>query len=174
MSVKLTENNFLEGGIFFDVIVNKELPIPTEILTYLYGNCFQMGKLQQINLLKHIWKLKGVEMFKCLCQSHDHLVTKEEYFEQLSLQNPLKSEDFMENGQLHNFSLKTELPMDLLLLEHVWGRLTYFNQIPTGKCFKRDEYMLQLMKEASNLKYPHVEYFICTCEKHLNFFYNPI
>ena len=167
MSVKLTVNDFSEGGRFFNLSIEKKLPIPKQILDHLYGNCFQMCKLTQLNLLKYIWQLKGVEMFKCLCHSNNHLVTKEEYNEQLTKENPLKIEDFYENGKLAGVILKADLPIDLSILENVWGDLSYFQQIPNGECFKRDEYLLQLMKEAYNLKYDNVETFLCPCKNHL-------
>lgn len=167
MSIKLSANDFLEGGQFFHLTVEKKLPIPKDILQYLYGNCFEMDKLLQVNLLKYVWKLKGVEMFKCLCHSNAHLITKEEYNEQQNKQNHLKKEDFFENGKLFDVDLKTDLPMDLSILKHVWGELSYFENIENGECFKSNEYLLQLMKEAYNLKYKDIDACICICRNHL-------
>ena len=164
MSVKLREEDFAEGGLFQNVNVSHELPIPTEILTHVYGDCNQLDKIVQINLLKYIWNLKGITMYPCLCRSHDHLLTKEQYDEQQQKNKPLHPKDFEENGVWHNISFD-ELPP--IMLKKVWGDLSYFDLIPDGKCFKSVEYQLKLLQQFYFHKYKNSFSFICTCKKHL-------
>lgn len=172
MSVKLVENDFLEGGIFYHLILTKELPLPKEILEHIYGKCCHLDKFVQIMLLKKIWKLKGVEMCLCLCLSDDHLVTKDELAEQLAKENQIKIIDFEENGIFESIPLcnNDSLPINNLILNHVWGGLSYYNEIPEGKCFKSDEYQILLLQEVYKCKYHSIYSEICDCKKHLILF----
>lgn len=165
---KLKESDFLPGGIFQDLVLPRELPTPKEILKYVYEKDFcNLDKLVHLNLLKKAWELKGVFLFNCKCQTHGHLLTQTECQEQKDFCQKLDTSDFKENGVFHNLELTPNLPLDPIILKHIWGKLSYFDSIPEGKCFKSDEYQLQILKACFEFKYKDVFPFICTCKKHL-------
>ena len=148
MGKLLKAEDFTEGGVFQNLILSKELPIQGEVIKYIYGS--ELGEVNpsmrftcendldqhsMLNLLKKMWELKGIKMYKCPCQSHDHLVSLLDYQEQI---NPLQSTDFEENGIFNEITLSPELPLPPLIIKHVFGNLSKFDQIIEGKCFKSE------------------------------------
>ena len=174
MFQKVVKEDFLEGGVFENILLPTCLPIPNEILVYMYGDICQMelkhqlDQLSQINLLKNLWELKGVEMFKCQCQSQDHLLTKE-IFEEHSKFGVLTREQFKVGGMFENIELSSKLPLHPLLVNYIGENISHFKDIPEGQCFKSDKYLLNILQKCFNWKH-HSPTFVCQCQKHLNFF----
>ena len=82
MANRLKKEDFFDDGMFSNLILPTKLPIPTEIVEHVYGvKCGKiLAKSCQLNLLKHIWKLKGFEMEWCVCKT-EHLIISTEYNE---------------------------------------------------------------------------------------------
>lgn len=168
--VQLKREDFLEGGIFENTNFSKELPLPNEVLDYTFnGLKCDVDKLIQIRLLKYIWELKGVKLYNCQCKSNEHLITKEEFDNQLSSYREITADEFKEGGIFDGLQLSKTLPINQEIISYVWGNLSYYENIEEGKCFKSDEYQLQILKKCYNFQKYGVIPFICLCKKHLMF-----
>ena len=165
----ISKIDFDEGGQFHNLMIPKSLPVPREILNYIFqDSCYYtFAKSCEINLLKSIWDLKGIEMFHCLCGSKDHLVDKSQHAEQLKLKHELNERDFQKGGQFEDVEISHRLPLNENILTHLWGGLSYFNQIQDGTCFKGDCYQAHLLQKCYSIKYKK-PCFICPCFKHLD------
>ena len=177
MGRTVLESDFQEGGIFEHLILPKFLPIPKEILQYIYANecpmymdcgMFCLDISSEINLLKRMWQLKGVEMVKCLCAGQDHLLTLEELNEQNEKYHQLKKEDFQENGIFAEIELFPKLPLNPEILKYIWGDLNFFDKIPDGKCIKSNDYQLNILQKCFHFK-NEICTMVCPCNQHLNF-----
>ena len=143
---QLLNTDFLKGGIFYQVSLSDQLPIPKIITDYLYGDqCIcDLDISSKLNLLIYIWKLKGIKMFKCACQNN-HLVS-EEFFDQIHKIKKLEKKDFQPNGLFHDLHIPPTLPLPSDLINYIFKDFITFETIPEGSCFKSNNYQIKLLK----------------------------
>ena len=170
--------DFQEGGVFHKLTLPKFLPIPKEILKYIYDDqcptyvdcgMFCLDPKVELNLLKRMWKLKGIAMFNCGCIGDDHIITLEESIEMKC--KPcveLYHKQFHKNGIFADLEITPHLPLNPKIIEHFYGKLSIYDQIPEGKCFKCDTWQMVLLQVCYSLKHG-IRGEICHCFKHLNF-----
>ena len=166
----MNESYFEEGGLFYDVILPECLPIPTEIMTYLYGECcYEIEKSTELNLLKFLWKMKGERMYKCFCKSKDHLVCYRAHENQIEMFRDIKVEDFKTGGIFENIVINSKLPLNEEILDYMVGSICRFAEMSDGYCFKSNEYQINVLQRCYQYKNESTT-FICKCKKHLNFY----
>lgn len=168
--MRLLEADFLDGGIFSKINVSKHLPIPEEIISHIYGEkCVDLDISSELNLLIFIWKLKGLKMYRCACQTNNHLVTEEEHKNQIQNIHKITREDFQPNGLFYDTHLLPKLPLNSDLLHYMFRDLCSYNGIQDGFCFKSNWYQINLLKEWYRYKNEVPAYICNKCCTHLNF-----
>lgn len=172
---QLVKEDFLEGGIFHRTIFSTNLPIPQEVMDYLYdtNECvFDVDISCKLGLLICIWKLKGVKLFRCGCKYTNHLVSEEEYDDQLETIKNFKKEDFQPNGLFYDIHLQSKLPINSDLIHYKFKDFSGYTGIPENTCFKSKKYEIRLLKQMCDFKFnKEFPIHICPkCENHLNFY----
>ena len=164
----MNESYFEEAGLF-DLVLPECLPIPTKIMTYLYGECYEIEKSTELNLLKFLWKMKGERMYKCFCKSKDHLVCYRAHENQIEMFRDIKVEDFKTGGIFENIVINSKLPLNEEILDYMVGSICRFAEMSDGYCFKSNEYQINVLQRCYQYKNESTT-FICKCKKHLNFY----
>ena len=172
---QLLKEDFLEGGIFHRTIFSTSLPIPQEVMDYLYGTnecVFDVDISCKLGLLIYIWKLKGVKLFRCGCKSMYHLVSEEEYDDQMANIKKFKKEDFQPNGIFYDIHLQSKLPINSDLIQYKFKDFSSYTGIPENTCFKSNKYEIRLLKQMCEFKFnQEFPVHICPkCENHLIFY----
>lgn len=173
----LLAEDFSEGGRFHHLTIPKMLPVPREILDYIYeGECCRecidvLTSDCQINLLIRIWSLKGIPMYGCICSfnnSNQHFLEEAQHDEQFTLEvkNELSWTDFQRGGQFAKLKISSKLPLNQEIFDYLWGELSYIDQIPDGTCLKSKEYQIKLLQKIYKWRYDRFGE-ISPCLKHL-------
>ena len=171
MSKLIFDRDFLVGGQFYNVVLPKSLPVPKEIMTYIYGDCFgDVEKSTELNLLKYLWKVKeNLNMYRCLCKSKEHLVKWHDHENQIQMFRDIKVQDFKANGIFEKLDINSKLPLNEEIVKYMVGYICGYDAIPDGYCFKSNEFLIQILQRCYQYKNESTT-FICKCEKHLNYY----
>ena len=170
MSKFVFERDFEEGGQFYNLVLPKSLPVPYEIMTYIYGDYCDIEKSTELNLLKCLWKVKeNVIMYKCLCKSKEHLVSYYDHENQIHMFRDIKVQDFKANGIFEKLDINSKLPLNEEIVKYMVGYIYNFDTLPDGYCFKSNEFLIQILQRCYQYKNESTT-FICKCEKHLNYY----
>ena len=167
----LKTKDFYDGGRFSHVIIPTKLPIPVEIMKYIYGEqifkCDKfLPKISQMGLLKQIWSIKGFEMEWCLCKT-EHLILMEEYknIKRNFSVSQMDKNDFISKRGMHFGKMdltNPEIPLPSFVVEHLFCfMMDYYNSVPEGECFKSPQYHINVLKRIFGFfdKFPK----ICVC-----------
>ena len=171
MVTLLKKEDFYNDGLFSHIILPNKLPIPLEIMHYIYGEqvytCDRfLPKTTQMFLLKYIWKIKGFEMEWCLCKTN-HLILLEEYNALVKnfKVSQLEKKSFTDKQGLYYGRINLDnlwAPLPQFVIEILFGfMMEYYNSVPEGECFKSTQYHCSILKKIFGFFDKHVK--ICNC-----------
>ena len=168
--VQIFPGDFEEGGKFYNIVLPESLPVPPEIMRYVYGGDYcEIENSTELNLLKFLWKVKGKRMYSCLCKSKEHLVCYCVHENQIEMFRDIKVEDFKTGGIFENVVINSKLPLNEEILDYMVGSICRFAEMSDGYCFKSNEYQINVLQRCYQYKNESTT-FICKCKKHLNFY----
>ena len=168
--VQIFPSDFEEGGKFYNIVLHESLPVPPEIMRYIYGGDYcEIENSTELNLLKFLWKVKGKRMYSCLCKSKEHLVCYCAHENQIEMFRDIKVEDFKTGGIFENIVINSKLPLNEEILDYMVGCISKFDAMPDGHCFKSNEYQIKILQRCYQYKNESTT-FICNCKKHLNYY----